>query len=88
MELLFFLSAKTFERTFKFMTNIDKTAELQLLLCEMKLEQRRLNTSMSHLIKQNKTIDFFKAKQLNSQKTGLAKRITKIESRIDPNIIA
>lgn len=70
------------------MTGTDKTAELQLLLCEMKLEQRRLNASMAHLVKQNKTVDFFKAKQLSTQKSGLAKRISGLEARIDPNGIA
>jgi len=70
------------------MANIGKNAELQLLLCEMKLERRRLSTSMSHLIKQNKTVDFFKVKQLSSQRSGLEKRISNVESRIDPNIIA
>ena len=70
------------------MANNDKIAKLQLLLCEMKLEQRHLNTDFSRLLKGNKTVDFFQAKKLSSMKTGLAKKISKIEASIDPNIIA
>ncbi len=70
------------------MINNDKLAKLQLLLCEMKLEQRHLNTDMSSLLKNNKTIDFFQAKKLSTMKSGLAKKISKIEATIDPNIIA
>lgn len=70
------------------MTNKEKTAKLQLLLCEMKLEQRHLNTDMNRLLRQGKTIDFFTAKTLNMQRSGLAKKISKVEASIDPNIIA
>ncbi len=66
----------------------DKNAKLQLLLCELKLEQRHINTDISKLARQGKTVDFFKAKQLSALKSGLAKKITKVESTIDPNIIA
>ena len=66
----------------------DKTAKLQLLLCELKLEQRHVNTDMSRLIRQGKTIDFFKAKQLNARKSGLAEKINKVENSMNPNIIA
>lgn len=66
----------------------DKIAKLQLLLCEMKLEQRHLNTDMAKLLKQGKTIDFFQAKKISSLKTGLARKISKVEASIDPNIIA
>ncbi|MBO6281362.1 MAG: hypothetical protein J6N49_02395 [Alphaproteobacteria bacterium] len=69
------------------MTN-DKTAKLQLLLCELKLEQRHVNTDMSKLLKQGKTVDFFQARRLSTLKTGLAKKINKVEASIDPNIIA
>ena len=65
----------------------DKTAKLQLLLCELKLEQRHVNTDMSRLIRQGKTIDFFKAKQLNARKSGLAEKINKVENSMNPNII-
>ena len=66
----------------------DKTAKLQLLLCELKLEQRHVNTDMSKLLKQGKTVDFFQARRLSTLKTGLAKKINKVEASIDPNIIA
>ncbi len=70
------------------MMSNDKIAKLQLLLCEMKLEQRHLNTDMSKLLRGNKTVDFFQAKKISSMKSGLAKKISKIEATIDPNIIA
>lgn len=70
------------------MTTNDKTAKLQLLLCELKLEQRHVNTDMSRLLKQGKTVDFFQARRLSSLKSGLAKKIDKVESSINPNIIA
>lgn len=69
------------------MTN-DKTAKLQLLLCELKLEQRHVNTDLSRLLKQGKTVDFFQARKLNTLKSGLAKKIDKVEASINPNIIA
>ena len=65
-----------------------KTAKLQMLLCELKLEQRHVNTDLSRLLKQSKTVDFFQARQLNARKSGLAKKISKVESSISPNIIA
>lgn len=70
------------------MTLNEKNARLQLLLCELKLEQRHVNTDLSRLLKQGKTIDFFQAKRLSSQKSGLAKRIDKVQESINPNIIA
>ncbi|MCQ2735546.1 MAG: hypothetical protein MJ212_06350 [Alphaproteobacteria bacterium] len=66
----------------------EKTAKLQLLLCELKLEQRHVNTDMSRLLKQGKTVDFFQARRLNTIKTGLSKKINKVQESIDPNIIA
>ena len=70
------------------MISNDKMAKLQLLLCELKLEQRHVNTDFSKLIKQGKTVDFYKAKQLSTQKNGLTKKISSVEATIDPNIIA
>lgn len=70
------------------MTTNDKMAKLQLLLCEMKLEQRHINTDLAKLLKQNQTIDFFQARSLNKQKSSLAKKINKVEASINPNIIA
>lgn len=66
----------------------DKTAKLQLLLCELKLEQRHVNNDLSRLFKQGKPIDFFQAKRLSSEKNGLAKKINRVETAINPNIIA
>lgn len=70
------------------MTTDNKTAKLQLLLCELKLEQRHVNTDLTKLLKQNKTVDFFQARQLNARRDGLAKKINKVEASISPNIIA
>ncbi len=70
------------------MTANDKMAKLQLLLCEMKLEQRHIKTDLSRLLKQGKTIDFFQARRLSSQKIGIEKKIDKVEASINPNIIA
>lgn len=70
------------------MATDNKTAKMQMLLCELKLEQRHVNTDLTRLLKQSKTVDFFQARQLNARKSGLAKRISKVESSISPNIIA
>lgn len=70
------------------MTMNDKTSKLQLLLCELKLEQRHVKTDLNRLLKQGKTIDFFQARRLSTQKSGLAKKIDKVEASINPNIIA
>lgn len=70
------------------MTTNDKTAKLQLLLCELKLEQRHINTDMAKLFQKGKAVDFFQAKRLSNLKSGVAKRINRVESSIDPNIIA
>ncbi|MBP5215332.1 MAG: hypothetical protein J6039_02105 [Alphaproteobacteria bacterium] len=70
------------------MTLNEKNARLQLLLCELKLEQRHVNTDLSRLLKNGKPIDFFQAKRLSTQKSGLAKRIDKVQESINPNIIA
>ncbi len=70
------------------MTPKEKIARLQLALCELKLEQRHLNTDMANLLKNSNTIDFLQARRLKSLKTSVAKKISAVESRIDPNIIA
>jgi hypothetical protein len=66
----------------------EKTAKLQQLLCELKLEQRHLNTDIHQLLRQGKTIDFSKARQLNAMKVGVTDKIHKVEASINPNIIA
>ena len=69
-----FCYKKIAERVILLMIGNDKTAKLQLLLCELKLEQRHVNTDMSRLLKQGKTVYFYRAKQLAGQKVGLAKK--------------
>ncbi len=70
------------------MFNQNQTSKLQLQLCELKLEERRVCSDIRHLVNNNRTIDFFKAKQLNSQRNGLKTKIKSVEARIMPNIIA
>jgi len=70
------------------MLNKDNLNKLQHQLCELKLEERRVCSDIRHLVTRNKTIDFFQAKQLNSLRTGVKKKIEKVEARIMHNIIA
>ena len=66
----------------------NQTNKLQHQLCELKLEERRVCSDIRHLVRNNQTIDFFKAKQLNSLRTGLKTKIKTVEAKIMPNIIA
>ena len=70
------------------MVNNDMLSKLQHQLCELKLEERRVSCDISHLVSGNKTIDFFKAQQLNNMRTGVKKQIKRVEAKIMPNIIA
>lgn len=70
------------------MFNQNQTNRLQLQLCELKLEERRVCSDIRHLVTNNQTIDFFKAKQLNSLRNGLKTKIKSVEAKIMPNIIA
>ena len=70
------------------MFNQNQTSKLQLQLCELKLEERRVCSDIRHLVNNNRTIDFFKAKRLNTQRNGLKTKIKSVEARIMPNIIA
>ncbi len=62
--------------------------KLQQQLCELKLEERRLKTDIKTLVGQSKTIDFYQAQKLNALKSGLSRKIKKVEAGITPNIIA
>ncbi len=70
------------------MLNQNQNARLLQQLCELKLEERRVRSDIHHLVKDNRTIDFFKAKQLNILKTGVKQKIKTVESKMTPNIIA
>ena len=70
------------------MVNNDTLGKLQHQLCELKLEERRVSCDIKNLVSKNQTIDFFKAQQLNSMRTGVKKQIKKVEAKIMPNIIA
>ncbi len=70
------------------MANIDSFNNLQVQLCELKLEERRVKSDISKLIKNKQMIDFYQAQKLNSQKNNLKNKIQKIETLINPNIIA
>lgn len=66
----------------------DNTKKLQLQLCELKLEERRVRSDIKNLVRQNRTIDFYQAQKLNTLKNSLTQRIKKVESGLIPNIIA
>ncbi len=70
------------------MNNQNNMNKLYQQLCELKLEERRVCSDIRHLVRQNKTIDFFQAKQLNSQRSGIKNKIKSVEASIMPNIIA
>lgn len=70
------------------MVNNENFGKLQQQLCELKLEERRVCSDISRLVKKNHTIDFFVAQQLNKQRTGIKNKIKTVEARIMPNIIA
>ena len=62
--------------------------KLQLQLCELKLQERRVRSDIKSLVKKNRTIDFYQAQQLNTLKNGLSQKIKKVEAGLTPNIIA
>jgi hypothetical protein len=70
------------------MVNINSFNKLQIQLCELKLEERRVKSDITKLVKNKQMVDFYKAQQLNSQKTSLNNKIQKLETLINPNIIA
>ena len=70
------------------MLNQNPNTRLLQQLCELKLEERRVRSDIRHLVKNNRTIDFFQAKQLNSLKSGVKQKSKAVEARIMPNIIA
>ena len=70
------------------MVNINSLNKLQIQLCELKLEERRVKSDITKLVKNKQMIDFYQARQLNSQKSSLKNKIDKLETLINPNIIA
>ncbi len=70
------------------MANSNSFNKLQVQLCELKLEERRVKSDITKLVKNKQMIDFYKAQQLNSQKTSLKNKIQNLETLINPNIIA
>ena len=70
------------------MTNTNSFNKLQVQLCELKLEERRVKSDITKLVKNKQMIDFYQAQQLNNQRTNLKNKIQKIETLINPNIIA
>lgn len=66
----------------------DNLGKLQQQLCELKLEERRVCCDISSLVRQSRTIDFYRAQELNKLRTGLKSKIQKVESKMMPNIIA
>ncbi len=70
------------------MFNQNNLGKLQHQLCELRLEERRVCSDIRQLVAKNQTIDFFKARQLNTLRSGLKNKIKTVESKITPNIIA
>jgi len=70
------------------MINSNSLGKLQVQLCELKLEERRVKSDITKLVRNKQMIDFYQAKQLNSQKSSLKNKIQKLETLITPNIIA
>lgn len=70
------------------MANTTSFNKLQVQLCELKLEERRVKSDISKLVKNKQMIDFYQAQQLNRQKTNVKNKIQKLENLINPNIIA
>ena len=66
----------------------DQMKKLQLQLCELKLEERRVRSDIKSLVKKNSTIDFYQAQKLNALKNGLSQKIKTVEAGLVPNIIA
>lgn len=70
------------------MANSNSINKLQIQLCELKLEERRVKSDITKLVKNKQMIDFYQAQQLNSQKTSLKNKIQSLETLVNPNIIA
>lgn len=70
------------------MINQNNLGKLQQQLCELKLEERRVCSDIRHFVRNNATLDFFQAQQLNSLRTGVKSKIKSVEAKIMPNIIA
>lgn len=70
------------------MVNSNSFSKLQVQLCELKLEERRVKSDINKLVRNKQMIDFYQAKQLASQKCSLKNKIQKLETIISPNIIA
>lgn len=70
------------------MVNNNNFGKLQQQLCELKLEERRVCSDISRFVRNNRTLDFYQAQQLNKLRTGLKSKIKTVEARIMPNIIA
>ena len=70
------------------MANLNSFNKLQVQLCELKLEERRVKSDITTLVKNKQMIDFYQAQKLNNQKTSLKNKIQKLETLVNPNIIA
>ena len=70
------------------MANSNSFSKLQIQLCELKLEERRVKSDITKLVKNKQMIDFYQAQQLNKQKTNLKNKIQSLETIVNPNIIA
>lgn len=70
------------------MVDKNSLSKLQLCLCELKLEERRINSQIKTLVAKNKMIDFASAKKLSVSKSSVRTKIDNISASINPDIIA
>lgn len=70
------------------MDNLDNLNQLQLRMCELKIEKRRIDTQIKNMLLASKSIDFFQAKKLSIEKSGVNNQIKIVQNKIMPDIIA
>lgn len=70
------------------MNSFDTLNKLQLRMCELKLEKRRVDTEIKNMLNCNKSIDFFAAKRLSTERNSIKNSILHVEGQMFPNDIA
>ena len=81
------LDIELFEKSYKFLfIPLSNVFSIEKSINDIKLlSKSRVFNQFFELIK---VIDFFQAKQLNSLRTGVKRKIKSVEAKIMPNIIA
>ena len=74
------------------MVNSNSFGKLQVQLCELKLEERRVKSDITKLVKNKQMIDFYQGSQHDINHFlkvwSYARNIGQMETLINPNIIA